>query len=492
MHAKPDRRCFGIIGGLGALGGADLFFKLVKSTPVQNGKGLFDIVFEQHPFAEGEVAGAADADAHARKLYVFDCIREFEARGIAAVVLPCFLSHTFIRELQGATRLPIVDMLAALREHIRVKYPQARRLGILTSSLARHKGLFEQYFDKADFELIYPEPQAQESLMAAIYGENGIKSGKLQGATLAQLQTVGETLLARGAELLVPGFTEIAIVIDALLERGLPIVDSNLAYARHIVAGETQEEKPRFKIGIIGGVGPAATTDFMDKVFLHTQARRDQDHLQMIVEHNPKIPDRTEHLLGNGSDPTIALYAACKKLEANEANIIAIPCNTAHAFVERIQPYLGIPIVNMLSETIAYLTRQHPARQRVGLLATTGTVQSGIYHELAIAAGLKLIQPDATHQALVMQAIYGEQGVKAGFREGICQSHLHAALVHLVEQGVEAVILGCTELPILLAQSDAYSVAGRTIVVLDPTEILARKCVSLAKQGDAPDLAAQP
>lgn len=486
MHAKSERRCFGIIGGLGALGGADLFFKLVKSTPVQNGRSLFDIVFEQHPFAEGEVAGAADADDHARKLYVFDCIRGFEARGVDAVVLPCFLSHTFIRELREATRLPIVDMLAALREHIRAKYPQVRRLGVLTSSLARHKGLFEQYFDAADFELIYPEPAAaQASLMAAIYGENGIKSGKLQGATLAQLQEVGEDLLARGAELLVPGFTEIAIVIDALLERGLPIVDSNLAYARHIVAGETPEERPRFKIGIIGGVGPAATTDFMDKVFLHTKARCDQEHLQMIVEHNPKIPDRTEHLLGNGNDPTIALYAACKKLEANEANIIAIPCNTAHAFVARIQPHLDIPIVNMLSETIVYLTQHHPARRRVGLLATTGTVQSGIYHELAEAAGLHLLQPDAAHQALVMQAIYGEQGVKAGFRDGVCQTHLQAALAYLVEQGAEAVILGCTELPILLAQSDAYAVAGKTIVVLDPTEILARKCVSLAKAGEA-------
>ncbi|RYF29607.1 MAG: aspartate/glutamate racemase family protein, partial [Comamonadaceae bacterium] len=191
---------------------------------------------------------------------------------------------------------------------------------------------------------------------------------------------------------------------------------------------------------------------------------------------------RTANLIGDGPDPTVALYATCKKLEAGDADLIAIPCNTAHAFVERIQPYLSIPIVNMLHETVQHLRTKHPALCRVGLLATSGTLASRVYHEAAEAAGLKPIAPDDAHQALVMSAIYGERGVKAGFTGGACRDELMAALAHLVQRGAEAVILGCTELPLLLAQSERFAVAGTHIVLLDPTDLLARKCIALSRQ----------
>jgi aspartate racemase len=213
----------------------------------------------------------------------------------------------------------------------------------------------------------------------------------------------------------------------------------------------------------------------------HTDARSDQEHIKLVVEQNPQIPDRTAHLVGDGADPTIALYATCKKLEAAEADLIAIPCNTAHAFVERIQPYLSIPVVNMLHETVRALRERHPEAERIGLLATSGTLASGVYHEALQAAGLHPIAPDAANQQRVMDAIYGEHGVKAGFTEGACRDELMQALAHLVELGAQAVILGCTELPLLLAPSPALTIAGRTIALLDPTEILARRCVALAQ-----------
>ena len=120
-----------------------------------------------------------------------------------------------------------------------------------------------------------------------------------------------------------------------------------------------QQARP-FKIGVVGGVGPAATADFMQKIVRNTTAARDQDHIKIVVEQNPQIPDRTANLIGDGPDPTVALYATCKKLEAGDADLIAIPCNTAHAFVERIQPYLSIPIVNMLHETVQHLAQHAP------------------------------------------------------------------------------------------------------------------------------------
>jgi aspartate racemase len=481
VSRNAGSRRFGVIGGLGSLGGADIFFKLVKSSPALDGRNQCDIIFEQHPFDEGRLAGGSEANANARKIYVFDMIRNFEQRKVDAVILPCFISHTFLEELKPEIRLPVVNIMEALRAHVERRYPEVKKIGVLTSDYVRKHGLFERYFDASRWQLIYPSPEVQrDALMPAIYGERGIKSGCLQGESVEFLERACRDLMAQGAEVIAPGFTEIPIVVDSLCERGLPVIDINQVYARHAVDFGGELSARPFKIGVVGGVGPAATVDFMDKIVRNTQARHDQEHIKVVVEQNPQIPDRTENLIGEGADPTVALYATCKKLEADEADLIAIPCNTAHAFVERIQPYLSIPIINMLYETVDYIRRNHAGRSRIGLLATSGTQQSRVYHDIVEKAGLTLLAPDAVHQAKVMSAIYGEKGVKAGFTEGECRDDLMAALTHLVELGAEIVILGCTELPLLLAQSDNFAVAGKHIVVLDPTEILARKCVSLA------------
>lgn len=485
-----ERKRIGIIGGLGALGAADIFFKLVQATPSASGREQFDLMLEQRPFDEPEAAGAEDAKLTARKLYVFDMIRHFEARHADAVLLPCFISHTFLDEIAGEVRLPIFDARQALILHLHRRHPEARRIGILTSALVRQKQLFERAFEPAGLTVIQPTPKVQHGLlMPAIYGPRGIKSGHLQGDAVDRLEHACRDLLAQGADVIVPGFTEIPIVVDALRERGLPIVDSNRVYAGHAVSEAGGAQAKPFKVGIVGGVGPAATADFMQKIVRNTTAARDQDHIKLMVEQNPQIPDRTANLVGDGPDPTVALYATCKKLEAGDADLIAIPCNTAHAFVERIQPCLSIPIVNMLRETVRHLREHHPACRQVGLLATSGTLASRVYHDAIEAAGLHALAPDETNQARVMNAIYGEKGVKAGYTEGECRDDLLLALTDLVERGAQAVILGCTELPLLLAQSPAYPIAGRHVVLLDPTDILAQRCVALVhKHASAADV----
>ena len=481
---KTERRRFGVIGGLGSLGGADIFFKLVKLTPSSGGRDQFDVVFEQHPFEEDGQPGKADANVNGRKLYVFDMIRNFEQRKVDAVILTCFISHTFLDELRPEIHVPVVNIMEALRAHVERRYPEVRRIGVMTSDYVRQRQLFERYFDASRWQLIYPGPDVQrDGLMPAIYGEDGIKSGHLQGQSVERLDQACRDVLAQGAEIILPGFTEIPIVLSTLCERGLPVVDVNQVYARYAVDFGGEAATQPFKIGVVGGVGPAATVDFMNKIVRNTPARRDQEHIKIVVEQNPQIPDRTENLIGEGADPTVALYSTCKKLEADDADLIAIPCNTAHAFVERIQPYLSIPIINMLYETVAYLRQHYPERRQIGLLATSGTIRSRVYHDIVEKAGLTLRVPDEAHQARVMRAIYGEKGVKAGFTEGECREDLLAALAHLVEAGAEAAILGCTELPLLLAQNDDFPIAGKRIVLLDPTEILARKCVALAGTG---------
>jgi aspartate racemase len=236
-----------------------------------------------------------------------------------------------------------------------------------------------------------------------------------------------------------------------------------------------------FKLGIVGGIGPAATVDFMSKIIRNTDARCDQEHLRLVVEHNPQIPDRSANLLGGGEDPTQALHDACKRLEANEATLIALPCNTAHAFIARIQPHLSIPIVNMLAETVAHIERHWTGRPTVGLLATSGTIGAGVYREAAAGRALDLIVPDARHQQYVMEAIYGERGVKAGYVDGPCKEALLRALAHLAQRGATVVILGCTELPLILDQHPAYRTGGHTVALLDPADILARRCVAMAR-----------
>lgn len=480
---RRDRRSFGVIGGLGAFGGADVLLKLVKALAEVDDRVQSDVFFEQHPFDDGRAVADAEFSANARKFYVFDTIKNMESRGIDHALLPCFISHTFVDEVQPEVGPTIINIMEAIRAHLSDVYGDASRVGILTSTFVRERQLFDDYLEDSGHSVIYPSPDVQEGqLMEAVYGPSGIKAGNLKGRSIELIGVACRNLIDQGAEVIVPGMTEIPVILDSLTENlPAPVIDSNLVFATY-AAGYGLSKKPGpFKIGIVGGVGPAATVDFMDKVIKRTDASRDQEHINMVVEHNPQIPDRTESLINDGTDPTVSLYAACKKLESQSADLIAIPCNTAHAFVERIQGHLGIPIINMIFETVQFVKAHCSGRGDIGLLATTGTVKSRVYHDIIDAAGFKILTPDDVHQAKVMEAIYGDNGVKAGFTEGPCREDLMAALLHLVNRGAGVAILGCTELPLLLSHNESFPAGDRTIAVLDPTDVLARKVVELSQ-----------
>ena len=473
------RRAIGVIGGLGPLAAADVFFKLVKSTPAASDAEHLDVVFEQRPHFDSTVSRTATT---ARKLYVFDMLRAFEARGLTTAVLPCFLSHTFIDELRANTTLQIVDIVESMRVCVARRFGHATRIGVLTSDVLREAALFERYFAPHGLTVLHPrlDETGVDRVTRAVYGEQGIKAGCLSGEPVTLLRAACEDLIAQGAEVIVPGLTEISLVVGALDVSGASVIDSNLEYARHVLACTSARRAPPFKVGIVGGVGPAATVDFMQKMIARTQAHRDQDHIRLLVEHNPQIPDRTDHLLGDGQDPTVSLYATCKQLEAGGADIIAIPCNTAHAFVERIEHRLRVPIVHMPEVTAAHLRARFPDLREVGVLATTGTLESGVYAAALNKQGLRQVAPTAALQARVMAAIYGPHGVKAGHTEGACVDDLNAALDDLLSRGVRVVLLGCTELPLVL-RGERVMRDGREATLVDPTDILARTCVARAE-----------
>ena len=474
-HTLPSRH-LAVIGGLGQLAGTDLHDKLARALADRGAAGAVRLTLEQHRYERHVDADTGPDAVGRRKLYLYDTAVLLARSRADGLLLPCFISHTFLDELQAEVQVPIFDMMAALAEHLG---PDGPVLGVLCTRYVRDQGLFGRYFDAA--RLRYPSPAAYARYVEpSIYGHDGVLAGHTGTAVLDRLQRACDNLLAQGADVIVPGSSEIAVMAEALRLRGLPVVDSHRVYAEYALAQRDTARPDAFRVGIIGGIGPAATVDFMQKIIRNTRAERDQDHIRLVVDHNPEIPDRTANLMGKGTDPTLGLYSACKRLEANGAALIAMPCNTAHAYAARLQGGLAIPIVNMLEETVRHIRAHCPGHARVGLLATSGTIGTGVYHEAARGAGFELVVPDARHQERVMDAIYGHHGVKAGFVAGPCREALLEALAHLAARGATAVILGCTELPLVLPEHPAYPVGNRTVVLLDPTMILARRCVELA------------
>ena len=129
MSAKMTRKRLGIVGGLGALAGADVYFKLVRSMAKAGEADRYDVLFEQHPF-EGAATPVDDKTGlNGRKLYIYDMMKRFEERKVDSVLVPCFLSHTFLHELASATPLPLVDIMDALLAHLRSIFPPPRTLG---------------------------------------------------------------------------------------------------------------------------------------------------------------------------------------------------------------------------------------------------------------------------------------------------------------------------------------------------------------------------
>jgi aspartate racemase len=489
----PSRQRIGIIGGLGALAGADVHARLLRRAAEAGPAAPLEVLFEQRHFDQGATgAGPDGAAVTARQLYVYDMLQRLARRGAACALVPCFISRTFLPELQAELALPVVDIVQALRAALARRGAAPCRVGVLTTDYVRRHGLFDSAFGADGHTVLYPDAATQAGcVMAAVYGSSGGSSGGNGGSGLqagGQRHPAGlllqacAALMAAGADVIVPGATEIAIVAGLLAEAGFPVLDSNQLYVDHALSQPAPARPRRFQIGIVGGVGPAATVDFMHKIVVNTVARCDQQHLPLLVEHNPAIPDRTAHLTGHGADPTLALYAACRRLEERGAGLIAIPCNTAHAYVDRLAPRLAIPIVHMLAETVAAIAATHGGARRVGLLATSGTLASRVYHAAAQGAPFELLVPDPDHQALVMRAVYGRRGIKAGFVDGPCRADLWQALTHLTGRGATLVILGCTELPLLLREG-ALDVGGTAVVLLDPTAILARRCVALALAG---------
>ena len=205
-----------------------------------------------------------------------------------------------------------------------------------------------------------------------------------------------------------------------------------------IRAGEQTSSKT---IGILGGMGPAATIEFFRRLVAATPAAVDHAHLRILIDNNPHVPDRTQAIFGLGPDPGPALADMARGLAASGADFLTMPCNTGHVFQAAIRDAVSIPFIDMIQETAGVI-----AVKKAGLLATTGTVHAELYRKACDQRGIELVVPDDEDQELVMDII---RRVKAGGAGSSVRDHAAVVVARLAARGAEVVIAGCTEISLI-------------------------------------------
>ena len=221
-------------------------------------------------------------------------------------------------------------------------------------------------------------------------------------------------------------------------------------------------------IGILGGMGPLATADLYKKIVLLTDANCDNAHLRVYIDGNAQIPDRTAAILSGGADPVPQMLSALRHLEACGADCIIMPCNTAHYFLPRLQQETSIPFISMLAETAKTCAKLYPGKTAC-VLATKGTLASGLYNAALEKEGVSCILPDEKQRDVLMYAIY--DCVKGGKPLETVREPMEALLRDLTAKGADYFILGCTELPIVAQE---LALPG---VFVDPTAELAKAAI---------------
>lgn len=200
-------------------------------------------------------------------------------------------------------------------------------------------------------------------------------------------------------------------------------------------------------LGVIGGLGPMATAVFLERIVRYTDAQTDQEHIDIAIRHCPSIPDRTAFLLGRSSlDPLPPMLKQARILADTGAQCIAIPCITAHSFHDQIERGCALPVIDTVTLTAETLRKK--GVQRAAIWATEGTVRVGLFQKAFARAGLEAVLPDEQTQDMITKCIY--QDIKTGRAPDI--QALLSTKQGMLQQGAQAVVLGCTELSVAAAQ----------------------------------------
>ena len=224
-------------------------------------------------------------------------------------------------------------------------------------------------------------------------------------------------------------------------------------------------------VGVIGGMGPDATIDFMSRVLEKTPAEKDQDHIRMLVEHNPRIPSRQLAMRGDGENPGPVLAEMATRLEAAGADFIVMPCNAAHAWQDDIVAAVNIPFISIIGASVSKALQLAPDNGAVGILTTPACFAAGLYQEALADANREAIlqTPDELEEAIALI-----DRIKAGDKSEPVVTGLCELAERLLSRGAKTLIAACTELPLVLNSSMF------TVPLVSSTDVLAEKAVALA------------
>jgi aspartate racemase len=229
---------------------------------------------------------------------------------------------------------------------------------------------------------------------------------------------------------------------------------------------------PEKVVGVLGGMGPEATIEMFAQIVRRTKAARDQQHLRILVDNNPKVPDRTAAILGTGESCLPELVRSAAALERAGADFIVIPCVTVHHFHGPLQKRARLPILHIVEETVRRVRARHRGARQVGLLATTGTIHAGLFQRSFARTRVELLVPDErTQKQQVMAAIHH---IKADGPTPKARHMVLQAARRLVSRGADLVIAGCTEIPLVLKDGDL------DVPVIDPIAVLAEAAINRA------------
>ncbi|MDQ2955857.1 MAG: amino acid racemase [Actinomycetota bacterium] len=231
-------------------------------------------------------------------------------------------------------------------------------------------------------------------------------------------------------------------------------------------------------LGVLGGMGPLATAHFYQQLIALTPAERDQDHLPVVLWADPSVPDRTAAVLGQGDSPVPAMLRGIRWLQAAGTDLVAVPCNTAHAFFDQIVTHTEVRLIDMVLESVRTAQCEQPAAGKVGVLCTEGTRVAQLYERAARTQDVELVQVDARTQRRSVDVAIGLVKARPADHDALAAAaeHITLAAARLVELGAEVVIAACTEIPLVM------SGASRIVPMIDSTGCLAAAALAALRK----------
>lgn len=224
-------------------------------------------------------------------------------------------------------------------------------------------------------------------------------------------------------------------------------------------------------LGILGGMGIDVTAEFLARIIDITGAKKEQDNIPIIINHNPKIADRTQAIVYGGEDPLPLLKSSLEVLVKAGVDFIAIPCNTAHYYYDKMQRDTPVPIIHMIKEVVAKCLTIRKDVKAVGLLATTGTVNTELYQNKFVERDIKVILPDDNDQAVVMNSI---MRIKSRVDIEDVKKRLIGIAHELIACHARIIVIGCTDISLIIKEDDLE------VPIVDSLSVLADRTVQMA------------